>query len=299
MGFQPNRLVVESGQKLVMDCFGRGHGLRLSLRPARRCLFVKDPEVPSLQVELSKPAFAALVRDEDAGAPPCLVLETDTISPGIRELYRLHDIPFVEAEQSPKGAILRFERDGLAAKFHADADQVARCAATIVEWATGNVTFGTGPLLRSRAEVLVFRAFSSAAKGLDLDLHHHVPFGYAAGYRPDLPRSIARHPVEVLVVRSACSDPQCSVVLPVRVVNTTVGCHRLEPERDREVAEFVCSVSMPMAAFEFGQEGCSVTFSLNGFEERTVSPDDEGEMVKASRDLLEEACAHIGIALAS
>lgn len=279
-----------------MDCFGRSHGLRLALRPARRCLFVKDPEVPSLQVELSKPAFAALVRDDDTGSRPVLVLETDTISPGIRELYRLHDIPFVDAEQSPKGAILRFDRSRLAAKFQADAEQVGRCAQTIVDWALDNTTTGTGRLLRSPAEAVVYRALSSATEDLGLDLHHHVPFGYAAGYRPDLPRSIARHAVELLAVRSASSDPQCSVVLPVRVTDTAGGGHYREPDRDQEVAEFVCSVSMPMAAYEFGEEGCSITYSLDGFEERTVSPQDECEMVTASRSLIEAACAHIGIA---
>ena len=44
--YQPNRLILESGQRLVVENFAKKAGTRLALRPARKRLFMKEPDSP-------------------------------------------------------------------------------------------------------------------------------------------------------------------------------------------------------------------------------------------------------------
>ncbi|MCL6623601.1 MAG: hypothetical protein K6T17_03160 [Fimbriimonadales bacterium] len=294
--FQANRLILEPGHKVVVDCFSRIPGYRLVLRPARKRLFVAEPQIPSLQVELNKPAFAALVARDDPEARPVVVFETDHISPGIRELYRKADIPFVEADRAGGRGMFSFERPGFAAKLKFDDRGEDRAVDAILRWSETAPVETKGRLIRNEVERRVVEALSSFVEEMGLAINHQVPFGYAAGYREDLPRTIARHTIEVSVTLRPGLEGDGAVILPIRVETSPEIERDVESvEKDRQVAEFVCSVGMPMAAIQPAENGYfQVTYSLDGYEEALVSLDDREAWQKILKPLTESALQATG-----
>lgn len=296
MPFQPNRLVLESGHRLVVKCFAQLPGTRLVLRPARKRLFPTDPEIPTLAVELNKPAFAALVKADDHQAAPIAVFETDSISTGIRDLYRRAGLPFVEADHANGKGVLRFERPGFAAKLSFDDRGWQTAVDTILRWLDGHEAESRGTLLKSPVEQSVYNAIASFADDLNLSVHHQVPFGYVAGYRPDLPRSTARHTIEMSVGIKPDADPEAPVILPIRI--ELRPDHERDPdqvERDIQVAEFVCSVGMPMAAIQPAENGkYRLTYSLDGFEDVEIELEEQDRWSRILRSITEHALETTG-----
>lgn len=291
MYFQANRLILEPGHKVVVECFSRIPGYRLVLRPARKRLFVAEPQVHSLQVELNKPAFAALVAKDDLEARPVVVFETDHISPGIRELYRKADIPFVEADRAGGRGIFSFERPGFSAKLKFDDRGEDRAVDAVLRWSETAPMETKGRLIRNGVERAVVEALSSFAEEMGLSINHQVPFGYAAGYREDLPRTIARHTIEISVTLRPGMEGDGAVILPIRVETVSEADREVESvEKDKQVAEFVCSVGMPMAAIQPAEDGYfQVTYSLDGYDEALVALEDKEAWQRVLKPLAESA----------
>ena len=300
MSFQPNRLVLESGHRLVVEHFSRLPGMRLLLRPARKRLFAQEPRIPSLQVELSKPAFAVLVAEDDVDARPVLIFETDSISAGIRDLYRNADLPCVEADQMGGRGMLRFERPGFSAKLQFDDRGDTQAVESVIRWAETAPLEPKGNLVRNEVERSVADAIGEFAEELGICVHHQVPFGYAAGYRQDLPRLIARHTIELSVSVRPEIDPEAPVVLPIRVELRPESERDPEGvEKDQHVADFVCSVGMPMAAIQPAEgDTLRITYSLDGHDDILVSPNDADEWRSVLRSLAESALEATGTAVA-
>jgi hypothetical protein len=282
---------LEGGHRLVVEHFSRLGEARLVLRPARKRLFATEPFVPSLQVELNKPAFAALVHHNCPDGLPLMVFETDAISAGIRELYRAADIPVVEADQSGGRGLLRFERPGFSAKLQFDDRGDAQAVESIMRWAETASLALKGCLIRNAVERCVLMALGSFADEMGIAIHHQVPFGYAVGYRPDLPKAIARHTVEMTVSLRPDQVPGAPVVMPIRI--ETEADERKDAdavEKDQGIADYVCSVGMPMAAIQPGEGGrYRVTYSLECAEDVQLEPDDQKGWEKAMREITAHA----------
>lgn len=276
VGYQPNRLILEGSHRLVVESFARTPGRTLLLRPARKRLFDLEPAAPSLAVELNKPAFGVLVNDDDPEAKPVLIIETDSISAGIRDLYRNADLPYVEVEQVAGRGSFRFERPGFSAKLQFDDRGDSQAIESVVRWSETACPKMKGSLVRNSIENRVASAIRSFCGELGVCIHHQVPFGYAVGYRSDLPRTIARHTIEMSVTLRPELDPSMSVVLPIRIDASAAEAQDTERiERDQSIAEYVCSVGMPMAAIQPGTtDSYRLTYSLGDNEELEMSLDD-------------------------
>jgi hypothetical protein len=291
LNFQANRLVLESGQRIVIEAFSNLPGTRLLLRPARKRLFISEPEISSLSVELNKPAFAVLVDEEDLECRAKIVFETDQVSAGIRELYRNADIPVVESDTAAGRGVLRFERSGFVSRMQFDHRGLEQAVDSILRWSEP-VTFDyKGSMRRNPVEQVVGQVMESIASDFGVLVNYHMPFGYVAGYRPDLPRSIARHTIEVTVTMRPSVHPEAPVVLPIRI-ETEHDSNRTEDsiERDQIVADFVCSVGMPMAAIQPSEnDQCRITYSLDGMDDIQLDTNDvDGWRASMSR-ILEHA----------
>ncbi len=296
LSFQPNRLVIETGHRLVIEHFSRIPGHRLVLRPARKRLFIKDPEISSLFVELNKPAFAALVRNDDPLARPVLVFETDSISSGIRDLYRNYEIPFVEADQTAGRGMFRFERPGFAAKLTFDDRGADQAVESILRWSETMPSQGKGNLVRNEIEDVISRTLNELSGEFGTVVNYHIPFGYAAGYRPDLPRVTARHTIEAVVSISPEVDAEAPVILPIRIETAQeVDREEEDVERDQLVAEFVCNVGMPMVAIQqSGQEEFQVTYSMDEGDESLINLKDESKWNEVLKKILSNALETTG-----
>lgn len=272
--FQPNRLVLEAAHRAAVDCFGALTGFRLSLRPARRYLFPEPPEVRSLQVELRKPAFAALIREGDPEARVQLVIETEPISPGIRALYRAAGLPVVTVKCRLGVCQFIYERDG----FYADLRPSEPLLDQTVHFLVGcaECTRQHGSLAPTSTEQMLARCIEESAKALDCSVHYQVPFGYTVGYRPDLPGRAARQTIQLLLALNPRQSPSGEVVLPVRVETRPVKERDAEElELDEEIANFVVKAGIPMVAAErVGPGEFTVTCSMDGMEERVITEDD-------------------------
>lgn len=294
--FQPNRLVLESGQKLIVETFSQFSPYRIVLRPSRKRLFANEPEVPSLSVELSKPAFAALVSKSDPDAKPILVFETDMISAGIRELYRGADICYAEVEHAGSRKSIRFEKRGLSAKIQFDLRNANMVAETLIGWSETVPRENRGSLVRNECEKIASDAIEGFAEDLGVCIHHHVPFGYAAGYRSDLPRAIARYPVEMTLSLKPELDPFATVVLPIRIDAGAPAWESNGEDEDQSLVDFVCNVQMPMAAIQ--QEGDSqlrITYSLDGFDEVILDKSDSFGWTETLRKIAEHSLRQLGL----
>lgn len=297
MNYQPNRLVLEAGHRLVVEQFSRTANMRLALRPARKRLFAAEPNIASLQVELNKPAFAALVSANDPEGKPHLVFETDPVSAGIRDLYRNADIPYIEADQVGGRGMLRFERPGFSAKLQFDDRGDTAAVEAVMRWAETSSAEFRGPLIRNVLERTISDALEGCSEELGISVNHQVPFGYAAGYRQDLPRSIARHTIEMAVTLKPSVALGAPVVMPIRIENLTDDDRDMEAiERDECVADFVISVGMPMAAIQPGDGGkFRATYSLEDMGDTQLTADDTDGWAKVMRGFAEHA---VGVTMA-
>jgi hypothetical protein len=287
--YQPNRLILEPGQRLVVENFAKKAGTRLALRPARKRLFIKEPDLPSLQVELNKPAFAAMLSTDDPEGRPLLVFETDEVSAGIRDLYRNAEIPFVEAENTLGRSTLRFERPGFTAKLQFDDRGDSAAVEAVLGWAETASPRDKGRLIRSDIERVLTEALSALADELGIATHHHVPFGYAVGYRPDLPRAIARHTIEMAVSLRPEINQSAPIVLPIRIDSENGYRNGDTLDRDQSIADFVCSVGMPMAAVQPGDAGkFRLTYSLADSDDVQIGCED----VEGWRAAIKEIAKH-------
>jgi hypothetical protein len=252
--------------------------MRLALRPARKRLFAAEPNIASLQVELNKPAFAALVSPEDPDGKPFLVFETDPVSAGIRDLYRNADIPYIEADQVGGRGMLRFERPGFSAKLQFDDRGDTAAVESVLRWAETSSREFRGPLIRNVLERTISEALAGCCDELGISVHHQIPFGYAAGYRQDLPRSIARHTIEMAVSMKPSVAQGAPVVMPLRIEDTHDSERDRESiERDECVADFVISVGMPMAAIQPSDNGkFRATYSLEDLGGELPADDTKG-----------------------
>lgn len=291
LNFQANRLVLESGQRIVIEAFSHLPGTRLLLRPARKRLFISEPDISTLSVELNKPAFAVLVDESDPDCRAKIVFETDQVSTGIRELYRNADIPVVESDTASGRGILRFERSGFISRMQFDQHGLEQAVDSIIRWSEPATFDYKGAMRRNAVEQIVGQTMESIAPDYGVLVNYHVPFGYVAGYRPDLPRSVARHTIEVTIAIQPNVHPEAPVVLPIRI-ETAPDSERTEEsiERDQIVADFVCSVGMPMAAIQPSENGqCRITYSLDGMDDIQLSLNDaEGWRTSMSK-ILEHA----------
>lgn len=272
--FQPNRLVLEAAHRAAVACFGSLAGFRLSLRPARRYLFRDPPDVRSLQVELRKPAFAALLREDDVEAKIALVLETETVSPGIRSLYRSAGIPVLSVKCRPGSCQLVLERDGLYADLRPSEALLDQAVQFVLKCSAGAQV--CGPLVRTPVERTVASCLRAVCKELDCVVHHQMPFGYVVGYRPDLPGHAARQAVELVVAMDFSRSPQGEVVLPIRVETRPADQRDQESkDLDAEIAAFVVRAGIPMVAVEpVGGRAYAVTCSMDGVEDSLIHEED-------------------------
>lgn len=298
MGFQPNRLVLEGDQLLVVENFSHLPKMRLSFRPARKRLFSEEPNISNLSVELSKPAFAALVRKDDLEAIPLLVFETETVSAGIRELYRNADIPFVEVKGTSSRGLFRFERAGFSAKVQFDSRGEDQAVESVVRWSETAPKNRAGRLVRSEVEKVVLKALFSFADEMGLNINHQIPFGYAVGYRPDFPKQIARHTIEMALSLNSDVNPQIPIVLPLRIVDACEdGCSSAFAEEDQCVAEYVCTAGMPMGAIQpVKKDVFKLTYSVDDVEEMNIRLDDMDQWIMGLRKFVEHALFTLGLA---
>jgi len=298
VGFQPNRLVLEDDQLLVIENFSHLPKMRLSFRPARKRLFSEEPNVPNLSVELSKPAFAALVRKDDIEATPLLVLETETVSAGIRELYRNADIPFVEVDGTGSRGLFRFERAGFSAKLQFDSRGEDQAVESVIRWSETAPKNRAGRLVRSEVERVVFEALASFAEEMGLNINHQVPFGYAVGYRPDFPKQIARHTIEMVLSLNSDVNPQIPIVLPLRIVSALEGeCYKTLTEEDQCIVEYVCTAGMPMGAIQqVDKDVYKLTYSVDDVEEMNIPLNDVDRWRTGLRKFVEHALCSLGLA---
>ncbi|MER3412886.1 MAG: hypothetical protein C4341_01365 [Armatimonadota bacterium] len=294
---QPNRLVLEAAHRAEVDCFGSLTGFRLSLRPARRYLFREPPKVRSLQVELCKPAFAALLREDDLEATVEMVIETEPVGPGICALYRAAGIPVVTVKCRLGLRQFVYERDGFCVDLRPSEPLVDRTVHCLVECTEG--TSKCGCLLRSDIERVLARSLGQIASEVDCLVHHQVPFGYAVGYRPDLPGRTARQTIELVLAFDLRHSPAGEVVLPVRVETRPVEERDQESvQLDDEVAAFAVAANLPMVAVEAAGGGqYAVTCSMEGIEECMLAEDDAKEWERyfeaACQGALERVCSSL------
>lgn len=267
--------------------------MRLALRPARKRLFATEPTIASLQVELNKPAFAALVSANDPDGKPHLVFETDPVSAGIRDLYRNADIPYLEADQVGGRGMLRFERPGFSAKLQFDDRGDTAAVESVLRWAETSSPEYRGPLIRNVLERTVSAALEGCSDELGISINYQVPFGYAAGYRQDLPRSIARHTIEMAITLKSSVAVGAPVVMPIRIESVADHDRDAEAiERDECVADFVIAAGMPMAAIQPGDDGkFRATYSLEDMGDTQLAADDTAGWAKAMKGFAAHAVA--------
>lgn len=238
------------------------------------------------------------MKNDDQSATPIMVFETDSISAGIRDLYRRAELPFVEADQANGKGVLRFEKTGFVGKLSFDDRGWQTAIDTIIAWLEDHKPESRGTLLKSPVEQHVYRALSRFTDDLDLTVHHHIPFGYVAGYRADLPRSTARHTIEMSVGMKPDADAEARVILPIRI--ELQQDHERDPalvERDVQVAEFVCNVGMPMAAIQQGENGkYRLTYSLGQFEDVEIELEEQDRWSRILRSITEHALETTGTA---
>jgi hypothetical protein len=143
--------------------------------------------------------------------------------------------------------------------------------------------------MRNDAERSVCKALLDMADDIGVCVHHHVPFGYAAGYRPDLPKQIARQTIEMAVSLKPEVNAGAPVIMPIRI-DGEAKTDEESRRKDECVADFVCSVGMPMAAVQPGDNGkLRLTYSLDGEADYHLAADDAVGWEKALRAITSHA----------
>lgn len=255
MSYQPNRLFTDPLSRTIVEAVRPFNDLTLLLRPSRRFLFYAQYQPREFVPEFNKPCFGALAFKNDPDKKPQIVIETEPISDSLRRSYLDNEILWIEVFEEPGGLAMVSEHCGVRMSVNGAAHKLSKMVAAPLSWVRERMAQPLGRLVQSYHERLLRDAVETLAHDHNVECHHQVPFGFATGYRKDMPKPIARAAMDVVITISYETDPDGIVLLPVKI--DLHNCHQDDPitmDRDRMLAEYAGQIEMPMLIVRAGAE---------------------------------------------
>lgn len=297
MGYQPNRLFTDPLSRWLVEATEPFQDLLLLLRPSRRFVFYSQYQPREFVPEFNKPCFGVLAYKTDPDKRPQIVVETETISDALRQCYLENEVLWIEIFEEPGGLTLMCEHAGVKMSLGAPVHKLSKTIAAPLSWVREKMAQPLGRLVQSYHERLLREAVEMLNPALHLECHHQVPFGFATGYRKDMPKTIARAALDVVVTIGYRSDPDGIVLLPIKI--DLHNSHQDDPytvDKDRQMQSYAEQIHMPLMTVHAGERPEEYLFECTTLDVPPVRVygRDKEEWARALTPFVREAMRYIG-----
>lgn len=297
MAYQPNRLFTEPLSRWLVESTEPFQDFLLLLRPSRRFMFYPQYQPREFVPEFNKPCFGVLTYKNDPDKRPQMVIETEIISDALRQCYLENEVLWVEIFEEPGGVTLMCDHGGVRMSVSAPIHKLAKALACPLAWVRAKMAQPLGRLVQSYHERLIREAVETLSQAICIECHHQVPFGFATGYRKDMPKPIARAALDVVITIDYKTDPDGIVLLPVKI--DLHNSHTDDPytmDKDRLMQEYAERICMPLLTVHMGEKPEEYLFECSTLQVLpvTVYGRDKEEWAHATLPFVREAMRYIG-----
>jgi hypothetical protein len=274
--YQPNRLLTNPINKYIVELAKQWKDYELLLRPTRRFLF-HNLYRPSMYVpEFNKPCFGVLCLREDREKRPLLVIETEAqLSESLRQCYRESDVLWLEVYEGPAGIHFSSENAGIRLEMSCAIAQMGVALRAPLAWVDERVErryVPQGRLVQSFHERVLREAIDLLMPHYPIECCHQMPFGFATGYRAQMPPQIARSAVDVVLLVSAQLNADGVVLLPINLnLHNAHVANEQTSEKDRLMCEFAASIEMPFLTIRAAEQPDAYVFSAPSLNEKSIT----------------------------
>lgn len=297
MAYQPNRLFTDHLSRSIVEATRCFPEYLFLLRPSRRFLFYPQYQPRDFVPEFNKPCFGVLACRNDPDKRPQLVIETEMISDALHQSYVENEVLWVEIYEEPGRLALTAEHGGVQLSVTAPVHKLSKMLAAPLAWVQAKIALPPGRLVQSYHERLLREAVEVLAATLPLECHHQVPFGFATGYRNDMPRSIARAALDIVITIDYETDPDGSVLLPVKIdLHNSHTDDLFTIGKDRLMQKYAEQIEMPLMSVHCGNGPEEYVFEcpVLGVGPVTVRGRDKEDWARALVPFVREALRYIG-----
>ena|SRR5918992_2462042 len=204
--------------------------------------------------EFFKACFGVLCKESDPDKKPCMVIETEELSPEMEELYAEHGILWVYIRREQNQFVLDCEHEGTCVRGKESKGNLTKLLDLPLLWYEQGIASPQGSLVHGSHEQVLREAVLNLKSTLGVECHHQVPLGYVLGHKPDLTleeKRILTAAMDAVVVQSLNTDPNSTVILPISLnIHPT---HRTDPKtmkRDSEGLALCEKYRVPLLVIE-------------------------------------------------
>jgi hypothetical protein len=259
---------------------------------------------PSVYVpEFNKPCFGVLCLREDREKRPLLVIETEPqLSESLRLCYRESDVLWLEVYEGPAGIHFASENAGIRLEMSCAIAQMGVALRAPLAWVDERVErryVPQGRLVQSFHERVLREAIDLLVPHYPIECCHQMPFGFATGYRAQMPPQIARSAVDVVLLVSAQLNSDGVVLLPINLnLHNAHVSNEQTSEKDRLMCEFAVAIEMPFLTIRAAEQPDAYVFSAPSLNEKsiTVIGRAPADWANAIRPFIEAALETVNIA---
>ncbi|MBI4498273.1 MAG: hypothetical protein HY689_10275 [Chloroflexi bacterium] len=260
MAYQPNLWLIHDVDRRAVAAARQFSGYTILLRPTRRHI-LRQFQLPQDQYipEFFQLCLAVLAKEADPDKKPCMVIETDTISAPMRQLYDDSGILWVSITQEQNRYVLRGTHGGTTLQVEERTGSLFKVLAAPLAWSERNVSFSQGSYVQSYSERVLREAVQILSPSYRIECHHQVPLSRVIGYKSGLSAEEQRllgTEIDAVITQSFDADPEGAVILPVKL--DLHDSHRQNPTvmaRDERIRELCHRYEVPLLTVGIAEDG--------------------------------------------
>jgi hypothetical protein len=219
-------------------------------------------------------AYSACVRI--GKSVPLLVIETEPqLSESLRLCYRESDVLWLEVYEGPAGIHFSSENAGVRLEMNCAIAQMGIALRAPLAWVDERVErryVPQGRLVQSFHERVLREAIDLLVPHYPIECCHQMPFGFATGYRAQMPPQIARSAVDVVLLVSAQLNSDGVVLLPINLnLHNAHVSNEQTSEKDRLMCEFAVAIEMPFLTIRAAEQPDAYVFSAPSLNEKSIT----------------------------
>jgi hypothetical protein len=269
MCYLANHLIRSDLERAIHQAIApMGNYMALS-RPNRKHLFPQGYRLEEGEYvpEFFRPAPIVITRKADPSKRAVLVCEIDGIGIDLDALYRRQGIPWIEVRTDASGLVLTCTQATTRMTVQEPSGRLAGGLAACLALAEASPTPAGGKYIHSYSERVLREAVDGLAPTLGVACHHQVPVGFVLGHVSDLTpdeKRLLGCDIDAVVTPNFASDPDATVVLPVKIDLHESHSLAQVAERDRRIRDLFARNQVPLLVVTPAEKGCHLECGLLG-----------------------------------
>jgi hypothetical protein len=191
-----------------------------------------------------------LCRQDDPDKKPCLVIETEKASKGLKNMYEQRGILWASVYAAGNQFMLDCYHAGTRMHVEDKTGNLVKMLAGPLSWYERGASYTQGYLVHSFSEQYLRAAAEDLAPRYAVECHHQIPLSWiikpSSEFSPD-DQKLFRHEIDAVVMQSFTLDQYGTVILPIKL--DLHESHRNNPKvvrRDQSIRELCDRFDVPL-----------------------------------------------------